>query len=132
MEKKSDLTYRIRHCATLREEVVNVNRLKLAVERILPTLGEYDPKGEKEETTVKGNGGSGVEEDREEETLTDSGGAESGSLSLDGSREVEGQGTVDRSIAFLDRALQVVSWEEKDKTRDLLEWDWQEEVRQTP
>ncbi len=157
LEKKSDLTYRIRHCATLREEVVNVNRLKLAVERILPTLGEYDPKGEKEETTVKGNGESWVEEDREEETLTDSGGVESGSLSLDGSREVEGQGTVelagerlefsspdtivsprkpqrtvDRAIAILDKALQGVPCEERDKTLNLLEWDWQEEVGQTP
>ena len=61
LEKKSDLTYRIRQ-STLREEVVNVNRLKLAVERILPKLGEYDPKGERKETIVKGNGGSWVEE----------------------------------------------------------------------
>ena len=136
LEKKSDLTYRIRHCTTLREEVVNVNRLKLAVERILPTLGEYDPKGEREETKVKGNGGSWVEEDQEEETLTDCGGVESGSVGLDGSKEVEGQGTVeltgerlgfsspdtivsprkpqrtvDGAIAILDKALQGVGGE---------------------
>jgi hypothetical protein len=42
------------------------------------------------------------------------------------------QRTVDREIAILDKALQGVPWKERDKTLDLLEWDWQEEVGQTP
>ena len=42
------------------------------------------------------------------------------------------QRTVDRAIAILDKALQGVPWEERDQTLDLLEWDWQEEERQTP
>ena len=35
-----------------------------------------------------------MEEDQEEETITGNGGVESGSVDLDESREVEGQGTV--------------------------------------
>ena len=42
------------------------------------------------------------------------------------------QRTVDRAIAILDKALQGVPWEERDQTLDLLEWDWQEEVGQSP
>ena len=37
IERKGDLNYRIRHCTTLKEEFVNVNRLKPAIERVLPS-----------------------------------------------------------------------------------------------
>ncbi len=66
--------------------MVNVNRLKLAVERVLPTLGEYDPKEGREKTIEKENGGLWVEENHEEETITGHGEMESGSVDLDGSR----------------------------------------------
>ena len=126
------------------EEVVNVNRLEFAVEQILPTPREYDPKEEREETIVKGNG-SWVEENQEEETIMGNGEVESGSVDLDGIREVVWQGTVTltwerlefsspdtivsptkpqrtvvRAIAILNKALKGVPWEERDNTLNLL------------
>jgi spore maturation protein CgeB len=51
MEKKTELTYRIRRCSTWKEEVVNINRLKLA-ERIVLTEEERKNKRENESKLI--------------------------------------------------------------------------------
>jgi len=150
MEKKSDLTYRIRHCNTWKEEVVNINRLKLAVERILPTEERQGEKRESDSKLLEKQKNSRRSNDKtkhvsfwDEDTSPERGHRDGEiqsnkgekeeqkkSLPVDQGREEENKTmispsnprrVVDRAIEILEKALQGMPWEGNNSTEKAMD-----------